>query len=55
MVWVARYDHVEGCDKYEAEYLFQDNEVCDGHATPDTMEIVYYDSDSVKWDVELLN
>ena len=47
-----RYDRVEGCDKYE-EYLFQDNEYCGGHASPDTMEIVYYDSGSVKWDVNL--
>ena len=50
-----RYDHIEGCDKYNEEYLHLDNEVCLGHATPWKLDVVYYDNDSVKWDVKLLN
>jgi hypothetical protein len=49
-----RFDEVEGCDRYE-DYLHRDNDCLDGHATPDAMDIVYFDADSVKWDVELSN
>jgi hypothetical protein len=45
---------VEGYDNYQ-DHFFSDNESCDGHASPNTMKIVYYDSDSVKWDVKLSN
>ena len=47
-----RFDHIKGYAKYE-EWLYRDNEYCEGHATPNTMDIVHYDSDSVKWDVDL--
>lgn len=49
-----RYDHIKDYDKYE-ESLFSDNECFDGHASPNEMEIIYYDSQSIKWDVKLSN
>ena len=47
------YWKVEGYDQF-GDYLHQDNEVCDGHATPETPKVVYYDAQSVKWDAKLI-
>jgi hypothetical protein len=47
------YWDIEGYEEHE-EYFYQDNESCDGHASPDSMEIVYYDVNSVKFHVNFL-
>jgi len=44
-----RFDHIDGFSSYE-HHLHRDNQYYDGHATPISVDVVYYDGESVKWD-----
>lgn len=45
-----RFDHVQDYEEFE-NYLYRDNEYCNGHATPDTIIVYYYNADGVKCNV----
>lgn len=41
------YWDVEGYEKYE-DFLFSDNDCCEGHATPESITVFFYDEIGVK-------